>query len=108
MALADARGLDVPEVSAEEAWQLLLDGRSVVQLADGLQLRRVRVMNDHRVELTGFTPGMRDRLSAMGLTHEIISWKLRFFVPTGANGPAILGRLMDRHPLTGIADRAAA
>jgi len=26
----------------------------------------------------------------------------------GGSGPAILGRLMDRHPLTGIADRAAA
>jgi len=51
---------------------------------------------------------MRDRLTAMGLMHEIISWKLRFFVPVGGSGPAILGRLMDRHPLTGIADRAAA
>ena len=87
---------------------MLLDGKSVLQLADGLQLRRVRVMNDHRIELTGFTPGMRERLTAMGLTHEIISWKLRFFVPVGADGPAILGRLMERHPLTAIADRAAA
>ena len=85
-----------------------MDGRSVLQLADGLQLRRVRVMNDHRIELTGFTPGMRERLSAMGLTHEIISWKLRFFIPAGASGPAILGRLMDRHPLTAITNRAAA
>ena len=64
-----------------------MDGRSVLQLADGLQLRRVRVMNDHRIELTGFTPGMRERLSAMGLIHEIISWKLRFFIPVGAKRP---------------------
>jgi hypothetical protein len=99
---------DAPALSPDEAWQLLLDGKSVVQLADGLQLRRVRVMNDHRIELTGFTPGMRERLSAMGLTHEIISWKLRFFIPASAGGPAILGRLMARHPLTGIAERAAA
>ena len=54
------------------------------------------------------TPGMRDRLSAMGLMHEIIAWKLRFFVPVSANGPVILGRVMARHPLTGLADRAAA
>jgi hypothetical protein len=99
---------DVPELSAEEAWQLLTDGKSVVQLADGLQLRRVRVMNEHRVELTGFTPGMRDRLTAMGLMHEIIAWKLRFFVPVGAGGSAILGRLMARHPLVSVSDRAAA
>ena len=65
-------------------------------------------MNDHRVELTGFTPGMRERLTAMGLTHEIISWKLRMFIPVSAAGPAILARLMERHPLTSVADRAAA
>ena len=87
---------------------MLLDDKSIVQLADGLQLRRVRVMNDYRIELSGFTPGMRDRLTAMGLIHEIIAWKLRFFVPVGGSGPVILGRLMDRHPLVSVADRAAA
>jgi hypothetical protein len=99
---------DVPDLSPEQAWQLLIDGKSVVHLADGLQLRRVRVMNEHRIELTGFTPGVRDRLTAMGLMHEIIAWKLRFFVPVGKGGPEILDRLMARHPLTGLADRAAA
>jgi len=99
---------DVPDLTPDQAWQLVLDGKSIVQLADGLQLRRVRVMNDYRIELSGFTPGMRDRLTAMGLMHEIIAWKLRFFVPVGANGAAILGRLMDRHPLVSVADRAAA
>jgi protein strawberry notch len=99
---------DVPALSPEQAWQLLIDGSSVVRLADGLQLRRVRVMNEQRIELTGFTSGMRDRLTATGLMHEIIAWKLRFFVPVGAGGPEILGRLMARHPLTGLADRAAA
>ncbi|MBZ0229042.1 MAG: methylase, partial [Bauldia sp.] len=99
---------DVPDLSADEAWQALLEGKSVLQLADGLQLRRVRVMNDTRVELTGFTPGMRDRLNAMGLTHEIISWKLRLFIPVSAAGPTILARLLERHPLVSIADRAAA
>ena len=51
-----------------------------------------------RVELTGFTDGMVDRLKAMGLISEIISWKLRLFVPTGANGPVILGALMGTLP----------
>ena len=74
----------------------------------GLQLRRVKVMGEFRVELTGFTDGMVDRLKAMGLISEIISWKLRLFVPTGANGPAILAALMERYPLVRIADRAAA
>ena len=99
---------DVPALAPDQAWQTLLEGKSVLQLADGLQLRRVRVMNDHRVELTGFTPSMRDRLTAMGLTHEIISWKLRMFVPVTSGGPAVIARLIERHPVTAIADRAAA
>ena len=59
------------------------------------------------MELFGFTDGMVDRLQAMGLMSEIIAWKLRLFVPTGANGPEILTALMERYPIVRIADRAA-
>ena len=86
----------------------MLDGRTVLQLQDGLALRRAKVMGDFRIELSGFMDGMVDRLKAFGLVSEIISWKLRLFVPTGASGPAILGNLLDRYPLLGIADKAAA
>jgi hypothetical protein len=55
----------------------LIDGRTILDLAEGLQLRRVRVMGANRIELSGFTDTMRDRLRAYGLFHEIISWKLR-------------------------------
>ncbi len=58
-----------------------MDGRTVLDLAEGLQLRRARVMGANRIELSGFTDTMRDRLKAYGLFHEIISWKLRMFVP---------------------------
>ena len=51
---------------------------------------------------------MRDRLRAYGLFHEIISWKLRMFVPTDASGAAILAKVLERYPLERIADRAAA
>ena len=95
-------------MSASDAWAAVLDGRNVLHLADGLQLRRARVMNDTRVELVGFTEGMRDRLRAMGLFPEIISWKLRFFVPVGSAGPEIVARLLERYPLTGVIDRNAA
>ena len=80
----------------------------MLELDDGLQLRRVRVMSAFRIELAGFTDGMVDRLKAMGLISEIIAWKLRLFVPTGASGPDILAALMERHPLVRIADRGAA
>jgi hypothetical protein len=51
---------------------------------------------------------MRDRLTADGLFHEIISWKLRMFVPTGANGVAALDRLLGRYPVERVAEREAA
>jgi hypothetical protein len=39
--------------------------------------------------LIGFTDGEVERLKATGLISEIISWTLRLFVATGANGPVI-------------------
>ena len=88
------------------AFTALLDGRTVLDLAEGLQLRRVRAMGATRIELSGFTDTMRDRLRAYGLFGEIISWKLRFFVPVDATGPAILAKVLECYPIARIADRA--
>jgi hypothetical protein len=65
-------------------------------------------MGEFRIELSGFTDGMVERLKATGLISEIISWRLRLFVPTGASGPSILAKLIERNPLVRVADRAAA
>ncbi|MGV1988760.1 strawberry notch-like NTP hydrolase domain-containing protein [Agrobacterium sp. 22-221-1] len=99
-------GLDQTEVvSAAEVWQSLLGGSSVVALAGNMTLRRVRVMNDYRVELTGFTDGMRDRLRSLGLFSEMIAWKVRFFIPTSDEGLAILSRLIERYRIVDVAGR---
>jgi predicted RNA methylase len=98
----------VPEIAPEDAFSGLMNGRTVLHLADGLQLRRVRVIHVHRIELIGFTDAMRDRLTAYGLFHEIIAWKLRMFVPTDERGIEVLARLMDRYPLQRIAEREGA
>jgi len=95
-------------LTPDAAFAALLDGKTIIDLADGLQLRRLRVMGANRIELTGFTDAMRDRLRAYGLFSEIISWKLRFFVPVDATGPAILARVMERYPVVRVADRTAA
>jgi hypothetical protein len=50
---------------------------------------------------------MRDRLSAYGLFHEIISWKLRMFVPTDAAGADVLAKVLERYPVARVSDRAA-
>ncbi|WP_027170242.1 strawberry notch family protein [Mesorhizobium sp. WSM3224] len=102
-------GIDnVPTLAPHEAWTGLIEGRIGLQLADGLILRRSRVMNDYRVELIGFTDAMVPRLKTLGLIAEIISWKLRLFIPTGGHGSAILAALLDRHTLVGVTDRASA
>jgi hypothetical protein len=67
------------------------------------------VMSMHRVELTGFTDGMVPQLKALGLTSEIIAWRLRLFVPVAADrGPALFSALLARHPLLRANPRAAA
>lgn len=91
---------------AEGLW-VWKDAYEALELAEGLILRRSRVMNDYRAELIGFTDAMVPRLKALGLISEIISWKLRLFIPTSAQGSAILATLLDRHALIGMSERAA-
>ena len=65
-------------------------------------------MGAYRIELSGFNDMMRDRLRTYGLFGEIISWKLRMFVPTDASGAEILSKLLDRYPVARIGEREAA
>jgi hypothetical protein len=99
---------EAPTLTPESAFAALVDGRTILDLAEGLQLRRVRVMGAHRTELSGFTDTMRDRLKAYGLFHEIISWKLRMFVPTDASGIGVLAKVLERYPVERIGEREAA
>src|SRR5690606_20381966 len=95
-------GMEAPKLSAGDAWGLIDAGKLTAHLADGLVLRRVRVMSDGRIELAGFTSGMVDALKARGRFGDIIPWTLRLFVPVGEAGKAIFERLADRWPLTEI------
>jgi hypothetical protein len=105
--VAQAVETETPTLSPADAFTALMDGRTILELTDGMQLRRVKAMGEFRIELIGFTDGMVERLKAMGLMSEIISWRLRLFVPMGANGSAILGAVLERYPLTRIAERAS-
>ena len=106
---ADASVSGVPAgLTPDAAYAALMEGHTTLELAEGLQLRRARLMGTNRIELSGFTDTMRERLRAYGLFSEIISWKLRFFVPTDAQGPAIIDKLFDRWPVERIGEREAA
>ena len=85
--VAQAVSAEGVSIAPADAWSAVLDGRSILELQDGLSLRRAKVMGLFRVELCGFTEGMVDRLKAMGLISEIITWKLRLFVPTSEAVP---------------------
>ena len=98
----------ISTLTPDQVFAALMDGSAVVDLTEGLQLRRIRIMGANRIELSGFTDAMRDRLRAYGLFHEIISWKLRMFVPTDAGGGAILARVLERYPIERVTDRQAA
>jgi predicted RNA methylase len=106
--VAEALDTGRSTLSADDAFTAVMDGKTILDLAESLQLRRVRIMGVNRIELTGFTDAMRERLSAYGLFHEIISWKLRMFVPTDAHGPAVLAKVLERYPLSRHSDRQAA
>jgi predicted RNA methylase len=97
--VASALGADAPRIAPETAFSELRDGKIILNLADGLQLRRVRAMGDHRIELLNFDAGHRDRLKADGLFGEMIQWKFRMFVPTDDVGSDVVARILARHPI---------
>jgi hypothetical protein len=105
---ANAASSGTSALTPEQAFAALMDGTTVLDLSERLQLRRARVMSAYRLELTGFTEAMRDRLRAYGLFSEIISWKLRFFVPADAGGPTVLAKLLDTYPVARISERKPA
>ena len=51
---------------------------------------------------------MRDRLRTYGLFSEIISWKLRMFVPTDEGGVEVLAKVLEHYPIERIVEREAA
>jgi predicted RNA methylase len=106
--VATALAGDAPALTPDAAFAALLDGRTVLDLTEDLKLRRVRAMGALRIELSGFTDAMRDRLRAYGLFSEIISWKLRMFVPADATGVGVLARVLERYPVERIGQREVA
>jgi hypothetical protein len=93
---------DAPKLSAAQVHALVLEGKTVVQLAEGMELHRSRVMGVNRIELSGFSGAAKDRLKADGFFSEIITWKLRLFCPTDSGGVKVLDHLLARFPIQGL------
>ncbi|WP_298498747.1 bifunctional class I SAM-dependent methyltransferase/DEAD/DEAH box helicase [uncultured Maritimibacter sp.] len=103
--VATTLAADAPNLSAAQVHALVLEGKTVVCLSEGMELHRSRVMGVNRIELSGFSEAAKDRLKADGFFSEIISWKLRLFLPTDADGVAILDRLLARCLVASLHDR---
>jgi hypothetical protein len=93
---------DAPRLSGAQVHAIVLEGKTVVQLAEGLELHRSRVMGVNRIELSGFTGSQKDRLKADGFFSEIIAWKLRLFCPTDSSGVKTIDHLLARFPLLAL------
>ena len=112
-------GVSIEQLAESIALRTLLQSLNVRAIldADGKETgmfevpaggRRYRALEllVNRIELSGFTDAMRDRLSAYGLFHEIISWKLRMFVPIDTGGVGVLSKVLERYPVARIVERA--
>ncbi|MBM2323175.1 MULTISPECIES: strawberry notch family protein [Marivita] len=100
--VATTLAADAPQLTAAQVLALVLEGKTVVRLAEGMELHRSRVMGVNRIELSGFLGAAKDRLKADGFFSEIIAWKLRLFCPADSSGIAVLDRLLARCPVTGL------
>jgi hypothetical protein len=103
--VAATLGIKAPALTPAQAWPILMAGEASLHIAEGQILARVRSMGTPRIELTGFNDLGVERLKALGLISEIISWQLRLFVPTGTNGLQIFAKLVERFPITRVVDR---
>ena len=83
----------------------VLDGNLQLALADGLWLKRARVMDRWRLEVVGGRTD-RDALVAVGCFVEIIAWTPRVFVPV--DRPDVVEAVLRRHPVQSTLDGAAA
>jgi predicted RNA methylase len=91
-----------PALSAEDAHALLLSGSGTIPLRGGLGLRVSTVMNAKRIELTGFRDTEVEQLKSFGFFSEIISWRLRLFLPAESRtGADTLSRLFLLYPPLG-------
>jgi len=93
---------DAPKLTAAQIHALVMEGKTEVRLAEGMELHRSRVMGVNRIEISGFTEAAKDRLKADGFFSEIIAWKLRLFCPTDSGGVKVLDHLLARFPIQGL------
>jgi hypothetical protein len=87
----------------------LVTPEALVRVYQGLGVNAAPALSPAEAWSAVIDRGAVPQLKALGLVSEIISWRLRLFVPTTEDrGPPILAAIFQRHPLLGARARAAA
>jgi hypothetical protein len=85
--------------SAEQIFKGVLEDEETIELVGGLRLEYTRFKGDDAIELRNADYYKHAELKAMGLLHEIISYRDRFFVPSDEKkGIEVLSKLLERYP----------
>jgi hypothetical protein len=80
----------------------ILDG-GTAELANGWSIKRRRVANDWRLELTGTDLySHMGELEAAGVFRERIGYDTRYFIPTGGNGAPVIEAITRRRPIISL------
>jgi predicted RNA methylase len=98
-------GMEAKKYKPEDVHQKLAVGDATsVTLSNGWKLKPVRVGGESRIELIG--PSFDDVpvVEGQGAIRERIAWQTRLFVPTGANGAAVLRRILGTREITEVQD----
>ena len=74
-------------------------GGKSYRLEGGLHLGRRLQMGKPRIEVMGALTHTIPTYKAMGMFTEMVTYQMRLFIPTGAEGQATLERLLEKHPV---------
>ncbi|WP_083697987.1 MULTISPECIES: strawberry notch C-terminal domain-containing protein [Salipiger] len=100
-------GLDCQmDMTPQEVFAAVIDGKTTLSLLGGYKLRRSLVMGQPRLELTGASGVALPALKALGCFTEVIQWKTRVFIPV--DGIDVLACVLAEHPVGASGADAAA
>lgn len=93
--------VDAPKLSAEEAVAEVLGGKTVV-LSNGWRIKRSRVQGEQLIELIGPDHTYKAALDRAGVFDRRLDYKVRYFIPMGAQAPTVMGALLKSYPITEV------
>ncbi|MET3132777.1 hypothetical protein AAKU55_003057 [Oxalobacteraceae bacterium GrIS 1.11] len=102
-------GSDLAILPPERIVALVLGGAKAV-LANGWKIATARVSHETRIEIesAAMSDSERRLLTQQGAFCERIQWRERVFIPTGAQAPAVLARILESKPVAELFEKPQA